>query len=284
MLASNRVIWKDNATLKDLSVLLNNFASGTQVIPLVAAEDKIYVGSDVPFNHRYFSVSVVNALASAITVDIWDGDEWVPAVDVVDYTQATAGKVFSQSGIIRWATERNETWAVEATTENMTDSGLETLKIYNMYWARFTFSADLTAGFALKYVGHKFSTDEDLNGEYADLNRSTVLTAYKAGKTTWEEQHIIAAEKIFRHLRQNRKAWAKGQIFEWEPFTLASTHMVAKIIYNSFGEDYEGRRDDALESYNDAMEGVIGQGIDEDMDGHDHPEEHAGTIKRLIRV
>lgn len=282
MLANNRVVWLDNTTLKDLSTKLNNFFSDTQVIDYDASTDKIYIGSDVPFNHRYFYVSVVNAVACVPTIEIWDGSSWVAVVDVIDQT-SLLGVPFAQSGILSWTTNRTKTWVRAASTEDMTGSGLTSLKVYNMYWTRISYSVSLTGTFALKFIGHKFSKDEDLAGYYPDLNRSNVKTAFATGKTTWDDQHIMAAEEIFNYLRKNRVLWAKGQIFEWEPFTMPAVHKVAQIVYTAFGEDYDGRRDEALEKFNESMESIMGQGIDLNEDGHKSDEEHRGFSRSLVR-
>lgn len=283
MLSSNRVIWKDNATLRDLSTKLNNFYSDTQVIDFATATDKLYIGSDVPFNNRFIMMSVVNAVDASMTIEIWDGNSWVAVVDVKDYTQATAGKPLSQSGIIAWVTDRNKSWAKEATTEEMAGSGLETLKIYNMYWVRIGFSANLTDTMAIKYVGHKFSKDEDMKGYYPDLNRSTAMAAYETGKTSWEEQHILAAEAIFVDLRAKRELWAKGQIFNWEALTMAAVHKVAEIVYSGFGAEYEVRMDTAQDRYEAELGAALSQGIDKDADGHIDEEEQVGMCVGLTR-
>lgn len=282
MLSSNRVIWNDGGTLKDLSTLLNNYLSGTKVIDLVAATDFLYIGSDVPFNHRFINVAVANAAASVPTVEIWDGNSWVAAVDVIDQT-AVAGATLAQNGILKWVTDKNKTWGKEVSTEDMAASGLQTLKIYNMYWVRLSFSGNLTGTFALKYVGHKFSKDEDLGAYYPDLNRSAVMTSFSAGKTTWDDQHVAAAEEIFLDLRQKRELWAKGQIFDWEPFTMCSVHKVASIIYSAFGEAYRAQKDDADERYESALDGALSQGIDKDEDGHLDLSEQQGFTVGLRR-
>lgn len=283
MLASNRVIWLDGATLKDLSAKLNNFYSDTQVVDYVHTTDKLYIGSDVPFNNRYFGLTVFNAVAATMTLEMWDGDEWVALVDIVDDTQATSGTPLSQNGNIQWSTEKNETWALEASTEDMTGSGLTTLKIYDMYWVRISFSATLTATMALEYIGHKFSKDEDLNGYYPDLNRAVVLSAFKAGKTAWTEQHILAGEEIFKDLRGKRELWAKSQIFQLEPFRDASVHKVAQIAYTAFGSEYDGRRDEAESRYRDALENAMSIGIDRNQDGHVTQGERQGMYSRIRR-
>ena len=282
MLTTNRVIWKDNATLKDLSRTLNNFMSGTQVIDFVAADDKLYIGAEVPFNHRYIHVSVVNDQASVVSVDLWDGDEWVPCVDIQDGTDV-GGVSLARSGILRWSTPENSSWMKEESTEDMTGSGISTLKVFGMYWARISFSGDLKNTTALKYVGHKFSEDEDLNGYYPDLNRSTVKTAFQQGKTDWMEQHVIAAEEVFRQLFNQRQAWSKSQIWEPENFTQAAVHKVAEIIYTSFGDEYEGRRDDARAKFKESMSDAIAKGVDVDEDGHYDDEERVGYTASFVR-
>jgi hypothetical protein len=282
MLATNRVIWNDNGTLKDLSNKLNNFFSESQVLDFIAAQDKIYIGSDVPFNHRFINLSVVNDVAASVTVEIWDGNSWVAAVDVQDGT-ALAGVPLAQDGILRWATDQDKTWGQEQSTEDMAASGLQTLKIYNMYWVRLSWSVDLKATMSLAYFGHKFSKDEDLGGYYPDLNRANVKTAFQSGKTTWLEQHILAAEELFRDIRNQRALWSKNQIFEPEVFTMPAVHKVAQIVYTAFGSEYESRRDEAYDRYKEALEGALSQGIDKDEDGHVEEDEHAGMTVGLFR-
>lgn len=283
MLINNRLIWKDNATLKDLSVDLNNLFAVDRVVDFVALTDKIYIGSDLPFNHRYFKISVPNAVASVVSVDIWDGSQWQSAVDVIDMTQATAGTALSQSGIIAWSVDRNHVWGKRDTTELMTGSGLETLKIYQMYWVRLTLSADLTGTTALRYVGHKFSSDNDLGGYYPDLNRAAVMAAFQSGKTAWDEQHVLAAEEIIRDLRKKNIIWNRNQIFGWEEFTDAAVHKVAEIVFTAFGKDYESRKENARDNYEDALDKVVQSAIDKNADGVLSQEEKIPTHGRLLR-
>jgi hypothetical protein len=283
LLINNRLIWGDNGTLRDLSVALNNIFSGVEVIPFVAAEDKLYLGSDLPFNHRYFAVSVANDVASVVSVDIWNGSAWVPAVDVIDQTKSSSGASLAQSGIISWVADKNKSWGKNDSTENMTSSGLTSLKIYEMYWVRLSFSVNLKATTALKYVGHKFATDSDLGGYYPDLNRSTVLTAFQSGKTSWEEQHVLAAEEIIRDLRKKNVIWNRNQIFGWEEFTDASVHKLAEIAFTAFGNDYESRKESARANYEEALEKVVQSAIDKNADGKLQPEEKLPSYGRLYR-
>jgi hypothetical protein len=283
VLINNRLIWNDNGVLKDLSINLNNVFSGTEVIPFTAAQDKLYIGSDLPFNHRYILVDVANDAASVMSADIWDGTQWISAVDVIDQTVGSAGKSLSQSGIMSWVVDRNHTWGKRDTTELMTGSGLESVKIYEMFWVRLTFSGNWNVLTALKYVGHKFSSDNDLGGYYPDLNRSNVMSAFKAGKTNWDEQHVLAAEEIIRDLRKKNVIWNGNQIFGWEEFTDASVHKVAEIAFTAFGKDYESRKESARNNYEEALLKVVDSAIDKDADGRLSPVEKVPSYGRLFR-
>src|SRR3990167_11302957 len=104
MLTSNRIIFSDNGTLTDYSATLNDFYTGTVAPTYTASQDYLYVGGDAPFNHRYFDVSVANAVASTVSVEIWDGSDWNAAVDVIDET-TTSGASLAQSGRIQFAVD-----------------------------------------------------------------------------------------------------------------------------------------------------------------------------------
>lgn len=266
MLINNRIIQKSVSTLTDRSIALSNLLAGLSAnVVYLTASDYLYIGSDLPFNHRYFHVGTVNAVAASATACIWDGSAWSDAVDVIDQT-AVSGAPLAQNGILSWTIDRNKSWGLEETTENMTDSGLESLKIYNMYWARIKFSANLTSGLTLKYVGHRFSTDNDLRGHYPDLVRSNVLDAFKSGKTDWNEQHVLAAEEIARDLRKKMVLVNANQILDWESFSTASVHKVAEIAYKAFGKDFETRAETARDDYEAALDLVFFP-VDTNKDG-----------------
>lgn len=281
MLLNQRILWGDNGTIVDMSAELNDLTANSYTIPLVGADDYLYIGSDLPFNHRFFYVDSGNDSASVVSVDIWDGGEWVAAVDVQDETKLS-GKSLKQSGIISWATDRNKGWSIEDTTENVT--GLTSVKIYNMYWVRLSFSADFTSTTTLKYVGHKFSKDADLLPlGYADLNRSDVKTSFEAGKLDWTDQHIAAGEAILKYLQAKRYLRSGNQILDWRTFSEASIYKLAEIIYTSFGSDFEDRRALAEKKYHSALNSGGLFNIDRDADGHKDVVERvrlAGIVRR----
>lgn len=275
MLINQRIIWSNNGTLVDCSAELNDLFSGTKTIDLVYNQDAIYIGSDLPFNHRYFKVSSANAVSSTVTVQTWDGSTWNNAVDVIDQT-ASSGATMAQSGILSWTTDRIESWAREESTENVT--GLTTLKIYDLYWVKLTWSASWTGTTALAYVGHKFGNDNLLGAFYPDLSRSAVKTAHTSGKTNWDEQQVMASEAIITKLRKDRVITSGSQIFSWEMLQAAGVHKTAEIIYGSFGEAKQAEREVARKAYEEEMNPGIFTNQDLNADGHIDETERIGSV------
>jgi len=254
MLMVNRTIFSDDGTLKDISVEMNNFQSGSFVLPFVSAQDFLFVASDFPFNHRYVDVSVVNSNSASLTIDLWDGTNWQVAQDLVDQT-SVGGVPLAQSGHISWRpNDDTPGWLRDDTNDNSdVIEGLSGVNINDLYWARFKWSADLSLTTALKFLGHKFSDDNDLAIEYPILLETDVKIQFQVGKTDWEDQHFAAARKIIRDLKKRMIIRSGNQIMEWELFTEASYHKVAEIAFKGFGKDFFENRDDARKSYNEAL-------------------------------
>lgn len=247
MLHNNRIILRNNAgTLTDLSAKLSDITSGAQTLSL-SSTDKIYFGSPFPFNHRYFEIGTPNTQAAAITVELWTGGEWLPAIDVIDQT-SSAGASFGQSGIISFVPDRDRnTWQFYTRSSDIPE--LAAIKIYDLYWARISFTGTMSANTAIRYIGHKFSNDSDLALEYPDLVLSKVMTAYKPGKTNWLEQTILAAEYIIQDLKEMGVIIGSGQILDWKVFQKASVHKVASIIFGGLGDDFSDHKKEAEKAY-----------------------------------
>lgn len=250
MLTNHRVLFKDNLTSRDISIKLNEYLSGSEVIAVVAAEDALYIGSDLPFNHRWIDVSVFNDLASSMSVKLWNGSTWKSAVDVIDQT-SVAGVTLAQSGILSWTPDRNESWSSQLSTEDIPE--LSTFKIYDMYWAKIEFTADLKSTTAINYVGYKFSNDSELYGEYPELDNSTLRNSFKSGKLNWNDQAFIAAEYIIQDLRAMNVIWSRNQILNWPLFKSASVHKMAEIIFRSLGSEYEAELADSMKAYRSSL-------------------------------
>lgn len=119
--------------------------------------------------------------------------------------------------------------------------------LYDKYWLRISFDASFD--FELSFLGHKFSDDTDLFTEYPVFNNSDFLTAFKSGKTSWEEQHIKAAEIIAMDLMKKSVILGPEQILERRKFIGASVCKTAEIIFTAFGNDYLEQKNAAREAY-----------------------------------
>lgn len=277
-LSLQRVILSDAGVLTDASTSLNNFIAGTKVVPNIAADDAIYIGSELPFNHRYFEVSSVNSQGSSVQVHLWDGSGWSSAVDVIDDTMSGTATL-GQSGYITWTKDKNKSWVCDD-TDNIT--GLETLNIYQFYWAKLTFTSNLTITTALSHVGFKFANDADLECQYVDLNLSKTKTNFKSGKSTWDEQHYIAAEEVVKWLRRHRHLWSANQVFDYSSFTLAAVHKAAQIILSNFGPEYRDVVELAVKRFNEMMNQPFHR-LDKNGDGVLEKSEMRNHSVQLVR-
>lgn len=244
-----RILFSDNGTLNDFTVNLGNYYSGTNSFPFVANQDFLYIGSPVPFNHFYVKFGTANTAASNLTVQYYSGLGWNNVAEVIDETQG-----FTQDGFVEFVPDKTNGWVQQDTSgSGGTISELNTVEIYDKYWMRVGFDSDLDAETTLSWLGYLFSNDNDLKTEFPDLLRTNVLTAFQAGKTDWEEQHVRAGEIVVQDLIKKSVINFKGQILRRERFTLASVQKVAEIVFNSFGDDYLDNRNAARKEYNDRL-------------------------------
>lgn len=250
MLFNQRIIWSDNNVIKDLSVSLADYQDQTETINFVSSEDYLYIGSYLPFNHKWFEITSANAQTATININIWDGDRWNPVVEILDQTKF-GGASMASSGIVRFTHDRDKSWKREQDSFDVT--GLEGTEIYNMNWLRIGFSADLTPTFSLKYVGQKFSDDSDLYLYYPDLNQAALKSAFASGKTNWNDQAFSAARIIERDLSKKAALLSADQIIDYEYFIEASVHKVAQLIFYGLGRSYLDLRDEAEKKYKECL-------------------------------
>ncbi len=269
----NRVYFSDNGTLVDISRKVGKYQSGSYSLDFVTAEDAIYIGSLVPFNHLYFKLgATVNANAANMTIQTWNGTEFKDVVDIQDETDT--GVPLAQSGHITWTPNRLEKWHREHTEDNGIEkiTGLGSVTVYDNYWLKVTFDADLSASLEIEWLGQLFSDDEMLGAEFPDLVRSNVLTSFQAGKTDWQEQHVKASELIIQDLVRRGVIFEKGQILDRDKLALASVSKCAEIIFSAFGDDYAEDKIRARNEYEKRVDlSVFHQDKDDDgiIDRHE---------------
>lgn len=242
---NKRIIYSDNGTLNDFSVNLNKYDEVESEFHYIAGQDYIYIGSRLPFNSLYFKVSDKNNLASIMQVEVFDGTSWEFVNELIDETNA-----FKNSGYITFTPDRDSGWSMEDTNSggNLVP-GLESIKIYDRFWMRISFTSDLTDKVSLSWVGHIFIDDSELGAEYPDLVKTSVKQAFKAAKQNWEEQIVRASEIIIEDLMINRVFQDSSQILNRYDYKSACIQKTAEIIFNAFGDDFIDQKQRAREEY-----------------------------------
>jgi len=242
---NKRVFFSDNGILRDLSVNLNKYDDIESEFAYVSSEDYLYIGSRLPFNSLFFKVVQANENPTNMYVEVWDGDSWEFVNELIDETGG-----FAKSGYITFTPDRDAGWLMEDTsTDGGFVPGLESLKIYDKYWMRISFDADLSDPVSLSWVGHIFADDADLASEYPDLGKTSVKSAFKTGKTDWEEQLVRASEVVIEDLMINRNIIDSSQILDRYDYKSATIQKCAEIIFNAFGDDFVDQKQRAREEY-----------------------------------
>jgi len=283
---SQRVIFEDDTTLLDKTIELNDFRTGSLVFDYVTVDDILYIGSDLPFNSQYFDLSTVNAVAAVVSVDIWDGDSWNAAIDILDFTKVS-GASLGRSGYVVFTPDLDNEpgWSIECDSEDIT--GLETTRIQDKYWARFKWDATLTPTTEIDYIGHKFSNDDELYSLYPDLNNTALLDAFAPGevsgtKTDWNEQTYQAAQDIIQDLWKRNIIWSDSQILDFQLFKEASMHKTAQIIYSGLGGSQRDEAAAALVKY-DTSKNLGRYNTDVNRDGQLTPGEKSIRTAAMSR-
>lgn len=261
----------------DISALLSDPYFGEQALLVVAADDALYLGSDLPFNHRFLMLGKKNSIAGATSVSIWDGTQFSACEDVQDFT-VVAGVPFARNGLLRFALPANIGWGRVYDSSEITE--LSSLKAKANYWAKLTFSAAFD--FELKYVGFRFARDADLNTYYRDLLSPEIMKAFNRGvpMLDWDTVHVVAAEEIIRDLRAEEIVFSPNQILDPETFTDAATHKLAEMAFSQFSN--QERLEFAQGKYKQAMAKRVFN-VDRNCDGRLAPSEKTNT-GRLHRV
>ena len=243
-----RIIHSDNGTLKDLSVNLNKYTSGSELIPLEVANDYLYVGARFPFNSFYTIVKEVNAIPSTISIEYWDGNEWKSAIEVLDQTEGLA-----KSGKISFVPSKQYGWMMDDTVHSNDTTeeieGLGNIVIYDHYWIRLKVSATLTPTTELSWIGVNFASDADLFLEYPLFDSTSMMNAYKSGKTSWQDQIVTASALVVEDLISKKIIKGQEQILDTDKLRSVTVSKTAQIIYKALGDDYNDEKEAVTKEY-----------------------------------
>lgn len=273
-----RVFYSNNGVLTDYSLA----AQDTDAIPfpIVAAEDYLYIAQYFPFNNFYLDLDVVNDQASVMTVQYWYGKEWVNAVDLIDATKVN-GVSLAKSGVVQFSPSRRYKWTEIVDTSLEQNSSLTSLEIYNNYWLRVKFSADLNALTAIESISYKFANDEMLVAIDSEIN-NYLLAWGGITKTNWNEQLLLASQYLIYDLKSKGLIIHPGNILRFDDVSMACAHRCLMIIYAQLGESFKDKYNYSLGMFNELMS-IKRFNFDVDLDARLDKTEIANSVGKLIR-
>lgn len=275
MFHNQRLIW--NTT--EVSAELNDFRSGTKSFAY-ATETYFYVGQEKPFNNLWIEPQTGNVSGAAVAVEIWYANAWHAAVDVSDGTVSGSASL-AQAGRIAWNTSWQKSWDFVDRASLVT--GLSSFEIYDLYWTRLSWDANLSAGTVLKYIGQKFASETELVSFYADLRQTGLKTAFGGNtKTTWDTELYIATDQVINDLKARKIIDAKGQIVDWSVLVEPCCHKAAALIYHGLGPQFREVKLDAMKAYDEAMK-IEKFRVDKDNDGKASVKEKTDFISMMRR-
>lgn len=272
---SRRILKSRSSSLTEITKDVSFVTSSGNLYDYVASTDKLFIGALLPFSHLYFRLLVPNDTASTVSVRFWDGAKFSNVVDIVDETEG-----LNSSGLLRWSAPRDESWVYELDSFDVT--GLESTEIYEKYWAEITFSADFNPLTSINYIGQKYSSDEDLYTYYPDLSHAHLKEQYLSGKTSWDDQAIMAADNIDMYLRGKKLIHSKDQIINPDVLKLASIHKTASIIYQAFGDGYVDNKKRAEAEFDETVRSGVPT-LDNNQDGRLSRSEQGSNVRYMSR-
>lgn len=278
----SKIIFSDNSVLADNSRDLNDYQAGTTALSWVATQDALFVGSPYPFTSKYIKVSTANPSGSArLSISYWDGTAWRSMSDFTDHT-VSSGRTLARSGYLEFATDKRYTWTACDTVDSNDQekvTGLGDVTVYDMYWIKITATEDLSA--TLSWCGDIFCQDADLGALSPHLLNATFMTDWKAAKTDWEEQRVVATDLIIQALK-NLHLEDANLLLNKSELCLATVYQTMAVIYGAMGDGYT---EQAAESADTATKLLKTKNItkDNNLDGRRNPTEGGIRTVRLVR-
>ena len=98
MQTGQRVLFSDNGVISDVTITVNDFDEYALTPGIVAAQDYIYIGTTMPFNHKWIEVGTVNSVASVMSVYLWHDSAWQAAYQYTDAENIRKGVAGTYSG------------------------------------------------------------------------------------------------------------------------------------------------------------------------------------------
>lgn len=238
-------------SITDLTLTLSEYNSQTATVSLNADVDYLYIGTSLPFNHKWFEVSSANVTAATPFIEIWYTNQWKSVVDILDRTDSS-GTPMAQSGNLEFTPNRDFGWDIELDSDDVTELANAPLT-YNKYWMRISYDANVS--FDLKYVGQKFASDTQLFAKYPIFDSTSLRNSWDSGKANWDEQMFAASDEVIEDLISRRIIWDRNQVLDLATLRNPTIHKCATLIYRGLGANRNPEQlKDAEEKYLHSMD------------------------------
>lgn len=273
-----RTIIQDNTSYTDYS-LDNSDSSSTLPVALVANEDAIYIGKQIPFNNFFVWIDTANSNSSTISIQYWNNNAWLNAVDILDGT-SSSGATLAQNGTIQFSPVTNQTWTriTDTSDTNNTPTELRSFTVYNLYWLKITVSNDLSASSAIKKIFYRFTDRQTVATIDTDLsNYETALSI-----TDLTDKIILASKEILTILKVKSLVIDEGQILRLNDFYLPTAYQVLVILLQDLGEDFRPKRELYISKVQEFLK-VENLSLDTNSNGFLERQEYAFNQSRLVR-
>jgi hypothetical protein len=196
-------------------------------------------------------MDTANTNTSAMTVQYWDGVQWRDAVDLMDGT-SSGGKTLAQSGNIQWSSDRLYSWMkVSDTTYSGSPTELQTLNVYNCYWARLKVSATLSVGTDSKEIGYCFTNSQRLKD--FDVELDGYLASFATGKTDWIDEIKTGSKLVVQDLKRMGLIMGPGQIIELDDVYVPTSLRTLALIYHNLGPSYKDKIVEMMKEYEKSL-------------------------------
>ena len=271
-------LFKDTGALSDVSI--ENQDDSATITANITDAQYFYVAQKLPFTNLFMWVGTANATASSLGIEYWNGTEWVAAVDVLDSTKV-AGATLGRSGILQWSNDSDHTWSmVTDTGDDSAPTELQTLDVYNCYWARIKPTVSLHASTTLKEVTYAFTNTQELSN--FDIEISSYLASFETGKTEWIKEIITASKLVVTDFRRKGLIVGQGQIVDMTDVSFPCALRTLMLIYSNLGPSYK-EKIAAMQGEYDKCMNIPRFTLDTSKDGQIDLAEQTNVVRTMQR-
>jgi len=234
-----KILKRSGSVYSDYSSLRDYYGSAKSIS--LSNTEYLYLGSPFKFNQFYIKFSVLSTVSNSLNIELFDGVSWQYVSSIEDGTNG-----FKNSGHVSFIPDKYKTW--QNLDSNFVDSNMP--MVYEYYWLRISVTSTLSPVPSISFIGHLFlESDNLLSGEFPNFANASFMTAFKTGKTDWEEQRYLATNLIIERLIQKNILVDGNQLLDIKRLRGATIQKTAQLIFNSMGDDYldqaNGARDES---------------------------------------